>query len=166
MSRRHVWISLFVIVWISLFHYETLRLRYLSPLVGHELPKLKGLYPPAGWIMFFNVDRTYGMAEVYGLQRPSDFIQGAIPSGVEGQPTYHPVLLDPHTIFATRFLLYDNIRRNVLISVLSPSRAKDFCQFLTRKFPSYERFAVVYAQYPDVADRPTDVQRQLAYRCP
>ena len=148
MHRRHAWIGVFVIVWIVLFHYETLRLHYLSPLLGRELPKVKWLYPPAGWIMFFNVDRRYGMAEVYGLR--------------EGRP----VLLDPHEIFRTRFVLYDNIRRNALISVLSPHRAQDFCHFLARKFPSYERFAVVYAQYPDVVDRPADVQRHLAYRCP
>ena len=74
--------------------------------------------------------------------------------------------LDPHEIFRTRFVLYDNIRRNVLVSVLSPSRAQDFCQFLARKCPSYDRFAVVYAQYPDVVNQPTDIQRQIAYRCP
>ncbi len=139
---------MFVVVWIALFHYETLRLHYLSPLVGRELPKLKFLYPPAGWIMFFNVDRAYGMAEVYGVR--------------DGQPT----LLDPHDIFRTRFVLYDNIRRNALIAALSPSRAQSFCRFLARKFPDYPEFAIVYAQYPDVVNQPNDVQRQLAYKCP
>jgi len=140
--------SVFVIVWIALFHYETLRLSYLSPLAGRELPKCKFLYPPAGWIMFFHVDRRYGMAEVYGLRA--------------NQPTQ----LDPHEIFRTRFVLYDNICRNVLLNVLSPSRATDFCRYLARKFPQYDRFAVVYAQYLDVVEQPTDVQRQIAYRCP
>ena len=146
--RRNVWISLFVIVWIAVFHYETLRLNYLSPLVGRELPKLKFLYPPAGCIMFFNVDRSYGFAEVYGIQ--------------DGRST----LIDPHDIFATRFVGYDNIHRNVLISVLSAHDAPRFCRYLRRKFPQYDAFTVVYAAYPDLVDRPNEIQRQVAYQCP
>ncbi len=146
--RRNVWISLFVIVWVAVFHYETLRLNYLSPLVGRELPKLKFLYPPAGWIMFFNVDRSYGFAEVYGVKA--------------GRPT----LLDPHDIFETRAVLYDNIHRNVLISVLSPYDGPRFCRYLSRKFPQYGRFTVVYAAYPDLIERPNEIQRRVAYRCP
>lgn len=145
---RHTWISLFVIAWIGLFHYETLRLSYLSPLVGRELPKLKFLYPPAGWIMFFQVDRAYGMAEVYGIR--------------DGEP----ILIDPHAIFATRFVWYDNIRRNVLVSVLSPHDAPRFCRYLARKFPEYDAFAVAYAVYPDVVERPGEKLYRLAYRCP
>ena len=165
--KRNKWISLFVIVWIVVFHYETLRLNYLSPLVlrlrsaralseaegrvegfvGRQLPKLKFLYPPAGWIMFFNVDRSYGFAEVYGVSK--------------GQPS----LIDPHQIFETRFVWYDNIHRNVLISVLSAHDAPRFCRYLHRKFPQHEAFAVVYAQYPDVATQPNEVFRQIAYRC-
>ena len=152
MSRRwrgrDLLISLFVLAWIGVFHYETLRVNYLSPLVGRELPKLKFLYPPAGWIMFFDVDRSYGFAEVYGLR------QGG------------PELLDPHDIFTTRFVWYDNIRRNVLVGVLSERQAPQFCAFLHQKFPSYEQFAVVYAVYPDVVDHPDEVRRQLAYQCP
>ena len=64
---RNLAISVFVIIWIAVFQYETLRLNYLSPLAGRMLPKVKFLYPPAGWIMFFQVDRLYGFAEVYGL---------------------------------------------------------------------------------------------------
>ncbi len=138
---------MFVAVWIAVFHYETLRLNYLSPLFGRELPKVKLLYPPAGWIMFFHVDQSYGYAEVYGI--------------TGGQPT----LLDPHKIFETRFVLYDNIRRNVLVGVLSPRVAPQFCRYLRRKFPMYESFAVVEAAYPDVANRPTDVLRGVMYRC-
>lgn len=144
---RHVWISVFVIVWIAAFHYETLRLVYLSPLAGHSLPKLKFLYPPAGWVMFFHVDRSYGYAEVYGItdQRQE--------------------LLDPHDIFETRAVLYDNIRRNVLISALSGQDSSRFCSYLQRKFPQHDGFLIVYAQHPDVVNRPQHVQRQLAYRC-
>ena len=146
--RRNTWISVFVVVWVAVFHYETLRLTYLSPLVGYELPKLKFLYPPAGWIMFYNVDRSYGGAEVYGVRH--------------GQPT----LIDPHDIFSTRFVWYDNIRRNVLISVLSPSASSAFCQYLHRKFPHEETFAVADVVYPDLVNRPADKRYHLAYRCP
>ena len=147
MRHRNVWISLFVFVWIAVFHYETLRLNYLSPLAGRELPKLKFLYPPAGWIMFFTVDRSYGFAEVYGFRQGS------------------PFLLDPHDIFATRAVGYDNIRRNVLITVLSPSASLPFCRYLRRKFPQYEQFSVVYAAYPDLVDQPSHVVHQVAYQC-
>jgi hypothetical protein len=148
LRNRNIWISLFVVVWIAVFHYETLRLNYLSPLVGRELPKLKFLYPPAGWIMFFHVDRSYGFAEVYGI--------------TDGTPA----LIDPHKIFETRFVWYDNIHRNVLVSILSGSDAPHACRYLSRKFPQYERFAIVYATYPDLIDRPNEIQRQVAYRCP
>ena len=146
--RRKTLITLFVIAWTLLFQYETLRASYLSPLAGRELPKLPLLFPPAGWIMFFNVDRSYGMAEVYGIRA--------------GQP----VLLDPHQIFATRFIGYDNIRRNVLISVLSGDSAPGFCRYLHRKFPEYGAFAVAYVMYPDLVERPGEKLYQLAYRCP
>ncbi len=148
LGKRNAWISVFTAVWITVFHYETLRLNYLSPLAGRELPKLKFLYPPAGWIMFFHVDRAYGFAEVYGL------------TGVR------PTLLDPHGIFETRAVLYDNIRRNVLISVLSPRDAARFCPYLEQKFPAYDGFLVVYAQYPDLINQPQAVQRRVMYSCP
>lgn len=149
MRRRDLLISLFVLLWIGVFHYETLRLSYLSPRIGRELPKLKFLYPPAGWIMFFNVGRSYGFAEVYGLRQQRQ-----------------PEPIDPHDIFGTRFVWYDNIRRNVLISVLSARQAPRFCAYLGRKFPQYEAFAVVYGLYVDVVDRPDEVRRQVVYRCP
>lgn len=144
---RNIVISVFVVVWVAVFHYETLRLNYLGPFVGRELPKLKFLYPPAGWIMFFRVDQTCGTAEVYGLR--------------DGRST----LLDPHEIFATRFVGYDNICRNVLITALHVPYAPSFCRYLARKFPAYDTFAVVYAAYPDVVHAPHDIRRQIAYRC-
>lgn len=156
LGRRNAWISVFVAVWVAVFHYETLRLNYLSPLVlrlrsglaGRELPKLQFLYPPAGWIMFFNVDRSYGYTEVYGVR--------------EGRAE----LLDPHAIFETRFIGYDNIHRNVLIAVLSPHQAQPFCRYLRRKMPQYEAFAVVYAAYPDLMEHPHEIRRRIAYQCP
>ena len=148
MSRRHHVITAFVILWTLVFHYETLRLHYLSPLVGYQLPKVKFLFPPAGWIMFFSVEHSYGFAEVYGLRDK------------------HPERLDPHAIFETTAVGYDNIHRNVLVSLLEPDVATSCCPFLARKFPAYPEFAVVYAVYPDVVAEPERVVRYLAYRCP
>ena len=155
MLRRNTLITVFVIGWTLLFQYETLRAGYLSPLVlrlrsaqaGRQLPKLPFLFPPAGWIMFFNIDKSYGFAEVYGVR-----------DGVH-------VLLDPHDILETKAVGYDNIHRNVLVGVLSRGDAQSFCRFLRRKFPSYDQFLVVYAQYPDVIKTPDRVLRQVAYRC-
>ena len=153
----------FVILWTLLFHYETLRANYLSPLVlrlrsarashaaeglvGRPLPKFPLLFSPAGWIMFFQVDKTYGFAEVYGLR------QGKA------------VQLDPHEIFATRAVGYDNIHRNMLVGVLDRHDAPAFCRYLHRKFPDDAAFAVVYAQYPDLIQTPDRILRQVAYRC-
>jgi hypothetical protein len=144
---RNVVISVFAAVWIAAFHYETLRLNYLSPLAGRALPKLKFLYPPAGWIMFFNVDPSYGMAEVYGVR--------------DGRATR----IDPHRIFETRAVGYDNIHRNVLVSVLSTQDGARFCAFLHRKLPDYPEFAVVYTMYPDLLQRPDQLVRKVVYQC-
>jgi hypothetical protein len=146
-GRRTTLISCFVIGWLLVFTYETLRHSHLQPLLKRELPKLPLLFPPAGWIMFYHVDKSYGLAEVYGIQ--------------DGTPT----LIDPHEIFETKAIGYDNIRRNVLIGVLYRDRAAPFCRYLRRKFPAYETFAVVYAQYPDLINAPGQVVNQLAYQC-
>ena len=144
---RNTRISLFVIAWLLVFHYETFRLNYLSPLAGRELPKLKFLFPPAGWIMFFNVDQSYGTAEVYGNRG--------------GEPFF----IDPHQIFRTRFVGYDNIHRNVMVGVLSPSVGEQFCGYLHRKFPQYDGFAVAYAAYPDVTQTPPKKSYRVLYQC-
>ena len=147
MRRNTFAITAFVICWTLVFQYETLRANYLSPLFNRELPKLPLLFPPAGWIMFYNVDKSYGFAEVYGIKERK------------------PVLLDPHDIFKTKAIGYDNIHRNMLVGVLSRNRAREFCRYLRRKFPAYESFAVVVAEYPDVAATPERILRQVAYRC-
>lgn len=147
MTRRNAWISLFVVLWSLLFHYESLRYNYLNRWTGADLPKVKFLYPPAGWIMFFQVGEGDGRAEVYGRK------------GSDGE------LIDPHRIFATRWVGYDNIRRNVLITVLSPHYQGDFCRYLQRKFPEYEGFLVMEAYTPSVSKQPDQVLRRLAYRC-
>jgi hypothetical protein len=183
MGRRHTAITVFVVCWSLVFHYESLRANYLIPLTHHHLPKIPLLFPPAGWIMFFNIEPSYSIVEVYGLRGEQ------------------PVLLDPHEILSTRFVGYDNIHRNVLISVLSPaavgtpaqcrqaqqSHPRDyaaavllglcgdppdrpiaqlpFCRYLQSKFPEYDGFVVAYAQYPDLINTPQAVRRQAVYQC-
>ena len=144
---RNALISIFVAAWLGLFHYESLRHNYLSPFFGRELPKFKFLYPPAGWIMFFNVDEIEGRAKVYGI---SDL---------------GPYPIDPHRIFENRWIGYDNIRRNILITVLHPAYAHDFCRYLKRKFPSYQHFAIVEVIYPSNIRTPGKKIEKLAYAC-
>lgn len=147
MWRRPSAITWFVICWMLVFHYESLRANYLNPLCHRRLPKLPLLFPPAGWIMFFHIDPRYGFAEVYALR--------------DGRT----VQLDPHDIFSTTAIGYDNIHRNVLVGVIDQDRAEPFCRYLRRKFPDDEALAVVYGEYPDVVQTPDRILRQIAYRC-
>ncbi len=150
MARRgsSVVISLFVVGWLLLFGYETLRANYLSPLAGRPLPKVQLLFPPAGWIMFYRIDPSYGFAEVYG------------------QRARQPFRIEPKDLFATRTLGFDNFHRNLLVGVLDPHRAEPFCRYLRWKLPEYDTFAVTYAQYQDVVNAPDRLQRRVAYQCP
>ena len=147
LARRRRWITVFVIAWLCVFHYESLRYSYLQPLAGCPLPKVQCLFPPAGWIMFYRVDASEVRAEVYGLR--------------DGAPTQ----LNPHAIFPVRNIGYDNIRRNVLISVLDPAVGPPFCRYLRRKFPADPTFVIVYAAYPSIVAQPSQVWRQGVYRC-
>lgn len=146
-------ISIFVILWTLVFHYESTRFNLFHLGFGLDLPKLRLLFPPAGWIMFFRVDDTFGTAEVYGLNG-------------QGASLPNASWIDPRRIFETRWLGYDNIHRNVMVNVLNPSRAPDFCRYLKRKFPEYEGFAVTRTIWPSVSERPEEKRRGLAYRCP
>ena len=151
MTRREAWISAFVVVWLSLFNYESFRYGYLRPWLDRELPKVKFLFPPAGWIMFFRVGEDDARAEVYGIKKKGKL------------EDLEPI--DPHRIFKTRWLGYDNIRRNVLVASLDQGRARDFCAFLRRKFPEYQDFAVFEAITPSVLDKPRKTLYRLAYKC-
>ena len=144
---RSLFISLFVILWIIIFHYESLRYFYLSPLFGQNLPKLKLLFPPAGWIMFYNVDDSAGFVEVYGSRDKELF------------------LIDPHDIFATRTIGFDNIHRNILSAVADPSISRQFCKFLNRKFPYYDRFIITTVYYPSLTKQSGVAVRQVKYQC-
>jgi len=145
MRRR--FISLFVLVWLFIFYYESSRHFFLNPFFGRELPKIKFLFPPAGWIMFFNVDEGYGGAEVYGIK--------------DGQRYF----INPHDILKTKAVGYDNIHRNVLSEVLSSYHGPAFCRFLRREFPGYEQFEVAAVFYPSVTENPKKKFYRAAYVC-
>jgi hypothetical protein len=147
MKLKRILISVFVIVWLIVFHYESTRTFYLEPLLQRNLPKTKFLFPPAGWIMFYNIDPTFGMVQVYGMK--------------EGQS----YLIDPHQILLTRAIGYDNIHRNALLTVLNPQMAKPFCAFLHRKFSIFDYFVVTYTQYPSLVEAPLIHQQSIVYEC-
>ena len=144
---RNKLISIFVIIWLIIFYYESTCVYYLQPLVNHELPKMKFLFPPAGWIMFYNIGDNFSYAEVYGVK-----------NGV-------PQLIDPHQILQTRAIGYDNINRNALLTVLSPGMQDSFCRYLKRKLPYFESFQVTYIEYPHLTEEPLERTQTLAYLC-
>lgn len=157
-KRAAIWA--FVVLWNLLFLYETFRAFHLTPLVqklrdtwslaipARELPKLPLLFPPAGWIMFYRVDNSSGGMEIYGVRK--------------GTTT----LIDPHRVFSTRYVLFDNIRRGMMFSAAEPARRWAFCNFLRRKFPEFEDFAVTQYQYQDLAGaKPPQRLQGVLYQC-
>ncbi len=144
---RNFGISLFVILWTLYFHYHSVRHFYLEPWLQRSLPAPKWLFPPAGWIMFYNVNYSYGFAEVYGIKEK------------------RLEKIDPHLILRTRAVGYDNIKRNVLTMVLTPSLKEPFCGFLKKRLPHYEGYWVTYVQYSDLKNHPQQAYRQLVYEC-
>lgn len=147
MKIRNIVISVFVVAWLLLFHYESLRVFYLEPFLRRPLPQMKFLFPPAGWVMFFYIDPSYGYAQVYGIK--------------DGRPQ----AIDPHLILQTRPIGYDNIHRNALVSVLSQEMEQPFCSFLKRKFPYFDNFAVTYINYPSVVEKPLEQTQTIVYEC-
>ncbi len=146
-SLRNLLISFFVIVWLTAFHYESIRYFYLQPLLKRELPKIKFLFPPAGWIMFYRVGTGFGYAQIYGVK--------------DGRAQ----AIDPHQVLQTRAIGYDNINRNALITVLDQEMVPSVCSFLKRKFSYFDGFLVTYIQYPDIVKAPYDMQQQVMYEC-
>ena len=152
---KKIGISLFVVFWILLFHYESLRAFYLSPLFGRELPKLPLLFPPAGWIMFYQLEDDYSTAEVYGLKASQSL-----------RINKEPRFIDPHQIFTTRFVGFDNIHRNMMVNVLYPQRGRAFCQYLRLKFPEEDDFVITHAIYPKLTgEKPLKKFYKILYRC-
>jgi len=146
-SFRNICISAFVVLWIFVFHYESLRYFYLEPFFSRPMPKVKFLFPPAGWIMFFSVDDQFATAKVYG--------------SMEGQTQ----LIDPHDIFRTRPIGFDNIHRNIIGEVLEPGLRKSFCSFLKRKFPEFDNFLIAEVYYPSLVRLPSVRIERVAYQC-
>ena len=146
-SIRHFFISIFVILWTLLFHYESIRFFYLNPFFKRDQPQMKFLFPPAGWIMFFNVNDQFSYAAVYG-------VKNQIP-----QP------IDPHLIFRTRTIMFDNIHRNILSEVLYPQQKEPFCRYLKGRFPNFDSFFVTAIGYPSVVKKPFERVEQIIYEC-
>ena len=144
---RNTTITIFVICWILLFQYESIRYFYLNPFFKRDLPQFKFLFPPAGWIMFFNVSDSAGYAEVYGFKNDV------------------PFLIDPHDIFRTRTIGFDNIHRNILSSVISADQAKPFCRYLKFRYPYFDKFVVAAVYYPSPAKEPFKRIQQAQYQC-
>jgi hypothetical protein len=144
---RNKFITVFVIIWLAVFYYESISYYYLQPLFKSELPRMKFLFPPAGWIMFYNIGDNFGYTEVYGVK--------------DGNPQ----LIDPHQIFQTRAIGYDNINRNVLIAVLSSGMSGPFCSFLKRKLPYFDKFVVTYVAYPHLTEQPFENTQTEVYSC-
>ena len=144
---RNRLISVFVIIWLAVFYYESTCDYFLQPLFKSTLPRTKFLFPPAGWIMFYNVGDNFGYAEVYGVK---DEV---------------PQLIDPHQILQTRAIGYDNINRNALIMVLPPVMSSSFCPFLKRKFPYFQKFMVTYVEYPHLTEQPFERTQTEVYEC-
>ena|SRR3989338_10037798 len=144
---RNFFISIFCVIWIVVFHYESMRHFYLQPLLKRALPKLPLLFPPAGWIMFFNVDDSAGFVEVYGV--------------TDGEPQR----IDPHDIIQTRTIAYDNIHRNILSEVANPQLKPAFCKFMERKFPNFDNFLVTVVYYPSFTKTPHRKIQKVIYQC-
>ncbi len=144
---RNICISVFVILWTLIFHYESLRAIYLNLWFKQDLPKVKFLFPPAGWIMFYAVDDAFGVIDVYGVKKES--VQK----------------IDPHDIFRTRTIGFDNIHRGIMGSAAGRGMEKSFCSFLQRRFPYFDRFIIVQAYYPSITQHPYNRQEQPLYQC-
>ena len=121
---RNTIITVVVIIWSLIFHYESVRYFYLNPLFEKSLPKVKFLFPPAGWIMFFQVNNSFGNVDVYGLKEKT------------------MQLIDAHDIFRTRTIGYDNVHRNVLSTVANTQYAESFCKYLKYRFEYFDNFYI------------------------
>ena len=148
-TARGVFISLLVVCWLALFQYESLRTFYFNQVLKKDFPKTKFLFPPAGWIMFYKVGKSAGNIEVYGVK------------GKQSQ------LIDPHDIFRTRTIGYDNIHRGIMGSASdsNPRKAVQFCKFLNYRFPYFDKFYVSGFYYPNLVESPYERRQRILYEC-
>lgn len=112
-----------------------------------KLPKVKFLFPPIGWIMFYSIGDSFGHRQVYGVKK--DRLQ----------------LIDPHDIFRTRTIMFDNIHRGILTSASSPVHARQFCRFLEYRFPYFDNFMIVTEYYPEMCTEPYKKLEKVEYKC-
>jgi hypothetical protein len=108
---------------------------------------VKFLFPPAGWIMFYNVDDRYGYAEIYG---------------VKGEEIHR---IDPHEFIRTRNIGFDNIHRGILSSALDKRNAQRFCNYLQYRIPYYDRFIVTSVIHPSITQEPYKRIQNVEYQC-
>ena len=144
---RNTIITIFVILWTIVFHYVSARVFYLQPFFKRPLPMVKFLFPPAGWIMFFNVNDQSSYVQVYAVK----------------DKEVHP--LDPHQILRTRDVGYDNIHRGVLNNVLEEGMQRPFCRFLKMRFPEFDNFVVSVVYYPSLTKTPHLRYQRAVYQC-
>ena len=144
---RNVIISLFVIAYTLVFHYESLRSFYLEKWFQKDLPKVKLLFPPAGWIMFYQVGQRFGHTDIYG---------------VKGKQKQH---IDSHEIFRVRTIGYDNIHRGIMGTLTYKRNAKTFCNHMFKNFDYFDEFYVVTTFYPNFVEEPYKQEQYLQYRC-
>lgn len=148
-KKRNILISIFVALWLGLFFYESTRHFFLNQMsrrvLKRDLPKVKMLFPPAGWIMFYRVDPQTGYVQVYGVR--------------DGKWE----VVDPHTIIETRTVGFDNIHRGILGAFLR--KRYEACRFLVRKFPFYDKFVLTQVYYPDVGADPSNRLEKVVYQC-
>ncbi|MFT5387995.1 MAG: hypothetical protein ACI9E5_001130 [Candidatus Omnitrophota bacterium] len=144
---RNIIITIFIISYLGAFHYESLRHFYLNPIFKKELPKIKFLFPPAGWIMFYKVGDSFGATDIYGVKN--------------GQRQR----LDLHDIFRVRTIGYDNIHRGIMGTVANKRHAKSFCHHLNKRFEYFDEFLVVLNYYPSFVKEPHKQEQYLQYKC-
>jgi len=117
------------------------------------------LFPPAGWIMFYNVNDQFGEAQVYGIKG----VNLRSESGryvLEGK---NYKLIDQHDIFRTRTIFFDNIKRGLIHGAIR--RQKQFCDFLEFRFPYFDAFEVRYVYYPEMSKKPYKTIQRTQYQC-
>ncbi len=104
--------------------------------------------------MFFNVDEQFSRTQVYGLK--------SLP---QNPNQYVPQEIEPHVIFRTRTIGFDNIHRNIMSTVIMEMNQRPFCRYLKMKFPYYDNFVVILVRYPNVVKTPMEHTQQVVYQC-
>ncbi|GEM_PF-978650 len=151
---RDRFISCFVVIWLVLFFYNNTRHMLLEPFFRKSLhnPTFnlamnKFLFPPAGPIMFYDVGDAFGYHKVFGIKGGQIFE------------------LDPHQIYLSRTLFYDNVHRGVLGDIADPGNIPLFCRVMHRRMPEFDDFAVVFRVYPSLMESRYQYRDGLRYRC-